>query len=293
MSAHIHEESLFELERESSHIFKGYSPPFSWRRIFGGQILGQALVAAAQTVPNIPPHSLHVYFLEPGSPDFPLFYTVDSLRNGKRFCVRQIKVSQNEKTLCLVTVSFHDNESSPFFHHDPMPIVPFPESLPDEATVLEHYLPRAYGPLQTYYENNWLIDIKPVEWDRYLERTVDGLPAFNIWMRSKIKKIPPSGEYALLAYASDMTLLDVPLIPYGHSILDKNIQSASLDHVMWFHRPFSFEDWILFSQKSPSACGARALSLGQFFSRSGELLATVAQEGLIRKKSSSTFGRES
>jgi acyl-CoA thioesterase-2 len=290
--AHIHEEALFELEKEGNGVFKGYSPSFSWKRIFGGQILGQALAASAQTVTDLPPHSLHAYFLEPGTPEMPLFYTVETLRDGKRFSVREIKVSQNDKLLCVVTASFHENETSPFFHHDPMPLVPQPESLPDEATVLEHYLPRAYGPLRTFYENNWLIDIRPVEWNRYLERT-EGIPAFNIWMRSKMKKTDPTHQRCLLAYASDMTLLDVPLIPYGHSIIDQNIQSASLDHVMWFHRSFSFDDWVLFSQKSPSAHGARALSYGQFFSRSGELIASVAQEGLLRKRSSGVFGRES
>src|SRR5579883_581823 len=278
--AHIHEEALFELEKESDGIFKGYSPSFSWRRIFGGQILGQALAAAAQTVPDIPPHSLHAHFLEPGTPEYPLFYTVESLRDGKRFSVRQIKVSQNEKVLCVLTASFHENETSPFFHHDPMPSVPSPETLPDEDTVLKHYLPRAYGPLRTYYKNNWLVDLKLVEWDRYLERT-ENIPEFNVWMRSKVPLGSLSDQCCLLAYASDLTLLDVPLMPYGVSIIDENIQSASLDHVMWFHRPFSFDDWVLFAQKSPSAYGARALSYGQFFSRSGELIASVAQEGLI------------
>jgi acyl-CoA thioesterase-2 len=180
-------------------------------------------------------------------------------------------------------VSFHRNEEG-YEHHAPMPKVPSPEELPTEKDFRDTVLPMMPDPVRKYYERERPIELRPVEYKRYFSRDYRE-PVFNVWIRAT-EKLPddPLIHQCVLAYASDMTLLDSALIPHGRSVFSRSIQAASLDHALWFHRPFRADDWLLYAQDSPNAIGARGLSRGLIFARNGKLVATVAQEGLIRRR---------
>src|SRR6266540_2601523 len=214
--------TILDLEQLEVNLFRGLSPQVGWQRVFGGQVIGQALVAAIRTVdvPDRPPHSMHAYFLLAGDPKVPIIYDV--------------------------------------------------ERMPD--------------PVRRYYERERPIELRPVEYGRYLGKTYeDG--RFNVWIRAT-GKLPdkPAIHECVLAYASDMTLLDSALIPHGRTVFEKDIMAASLDHALWLHRPFRADDWLLYAQDSPNLSGARGFCRGLIFKRDGTLAASVAQEGLVRER---------
>lgn len=275
--------AILDLERLERNLFRGRSPKSPWPRVFGGQVIAQSLYAACQTVENRLPHSLHAYFLLPGDPEIPIVYEVDRLRDGRSFTTRRVLAIQKGEAIFAMSASFHGEEHG-YDHQLPMPDVPLPEALPDREEMLRTVLPHMPDAVQAYYQRKRPIEIRPVELERY--RTGAKMePKFNVWIRA-MEPLPddPSLHRSVLAYASDLMLLDSSLIAHGSTVFDKRIQAASLDHALWFHRPFRADDWLLYSQDSPSAGGARGFSRGLVFDRQGRLVASVAQEGLIRPR---------
>jgi acyl-CoA thioesterase-2 len=277
--------AVLDLEALEVNLFRGRSPQVTWQRVYGGQVVGQALVAACRTVDvaERPPHSLHAYFLLPGDPKVPIIYEVDRIRDGKSFTTRRVIAIQHGQAIFSMAVSFHRDEPG-MTHQAKMPDVPKPEDLPSEAEIKERVLPMMPDPVRRYYERERPIELRPVEYARYLGKPIaDG--RFNIWIRAT-GKLPdePAIHQCVLAYASDMTLLDSALIPHGRSVFDKNIMGASLDHALWLHRPFRADEWLLYAQDSPNLHGARGFSRGLIFTQDGTLVASVAQEGLLRER---------
>ena len=275
--------AILDLERLEADLFRGQNPKTGWKRVFGGQVVAQALVAAARTVPEERiAHSLHAYFLLPGDPRTPIVYEVERLRDGHSFTTRRVKAIQHGRAIFATTVSFQVREDG-FTHQGAMPPVRGPEGLPggrDIADIAEG-LPEA---IAAYFARPRPILLRPVDLRRYRD-TGPQEPVFNVWLKAAAA-LPDDARLhqAVLAYASDMTLLDVSLIAHGRSVFDPEVQAASLDHALWFHRPLRADEWLLYAQDSPAAGGARGFARGQIFDQAGNLVASVAQEGLIRPR---------
>jgi acyl-CoA thioesterase II len=251
--------------------------------VFGGQVIGQALVAATRTVEGRPPHSMHAYFLLPGDPKVPIIYEVDRIRDGKSFTTRRVIAIQHGQAIFSMSVSFHADEPG-LDHQAPIPDVPTPQSLPTDAEMKERILPQLPEAVRRYYERERPIELRPVEFGRYTGKKIeDG--RFNVWFKSTAR-LPddPAIHRCVLAYASDFTLLDTALLQHQRSVFDRDIQGASLDHALWFHRPFRADEWLLYSQDSPNMQGARGFARGLIFTADGILVASVAQEGLLRQR---------
>jgi acyl-CoA thioesterase-2 len=274
-----------DLETLEHNLFRGRSPATRWQRVFGGQVIGQALVAACRTVDvaTRPPHSLHAYFLLGGDPKVPIIYEVDRIRDGRSFTTRRVVAIQHGQAIFSMSASFQVEEPG-FSHQATMPNVPSPDQLPSEEEVRREVLPTMPEAVRRFYERERPIELRPVEYSRYAN---DGprTAAFNVWMRSTAR-LPDDRaiHQCVLAYASDLALLDASLIPHGRSVFDRTIMAASLDHALWFHRPFRADEWLLYAQDSPSSAGARGFSRGLIFSADGTLVASVAQEGLVRER---------
>jgi acyl-CoA thioesterase-2 len=281
---------VLNLEPLELNLFRGHSPQTRWQRVFGGQVIGQALVAACRTVEDVtsrPPHSLHAYFLLGGDPKVPIIYEVDRIRDGKSFTTRNVKAIQHGHAIFSMSVSFHVHEEG-LSHQFPMPDVPRPDALPDEAELRERIWPKMPEPVRRYYERERPIELRPVEYGRYLGETNE-TGCFHVWIRAT-GRLPdePAIHQCVLAYASDMMLLDAAMIPHGLSVFSENIMAASLDHALWFHRPFRADEWLLYTQDSPNLSGSRGFSRGLIFKSDGTLIASVAQEGLLRLRRQST-----
>lgn len=278
--------AILDLEPLEVNLFRGRSPQVGWQRVFGGQVIGQALVAACRTVDEVssrPPHSLHAYFLLPGDPKVPIIYEVDRIRDGKSFTTRRVLAIQHGHAIFAMSASFHGAENG-FSHQALMPDVPKPEELPSDTQLKETVLPLMPDPIRRYYERERPIELRPVEFERYFgKKFPEG--RFNVWIRST-RPLPDERaiHQCVLAYASDMMLLDAALIPHGRTVFEKSIMPASLDHAMWFHRPFRADEWLLYAHDTPNASGARGFARGLIFSRDGSLVASVAQEGLLRER---------
>jgi acyl-CoA thioesterase II len=277
--------AILDLEKLEENLFRGRSPQTDWQRVFGGQVIGQALVAACRTVDTAarPPHSLHAYFLLGGDPKVPIIYEVDRIRDGKSFTTRRVVAIQHGEAIFTLAASFHRDEPS-LTHQAKMPDVPPPDKLPSDDEIKNRVLPLMPEAVRRYYERERPIELRPVEFDRYLGRKIeDG--RFHVWMRAT-GALPdePAIHQCVLAYASDMGLLDSALIPHGRTVFEKTIMAASLDHALWFHRPFRADDWLLYAQDSPNLGGARGFSRGLIFARDGTLVASVTQEGLLRER---------
>lgn len=276
--------TLLGLERLDRDLFRGHSQDLGWGAIFGGQVLGQALSAAARTVPeDRAVHSLHAYFLRAGDLSKPILYQVDRIRDGHSFATRRVVAVQEGEAIFSLAASFHCSEPG-FDHHDAMPEVIGPEGLLSErdlAVRLGDRVPERLRPMATSARP---IELRPVI-PRNPLRPTPTPPKRHVWLRA-IDTLPAHAALHcyLLAYASDFSLLGTSLDPHGVSWLTPGMQMASLDHAMWFHRPFRMDDWLLYAIDSPSASQALGLVRGQFFDRAGRLVASVAQEGLIRKR---------
>jgi acyl-CoA thioesterase-2 len=272
---------VLNIEQLEVNLFRGRSPQDGWQRVFGGQVIGQALVAAARTVEGRTPHSLHAYFLIGGDPKVPIIYEVDRIRDGKSFTTRRVVAIQHGQAIFTLMVSFHNDEPG-LEHQAPMPEVPPPEDLPSEAQIRATVLPSMPEAVQRYYRSERPIELRPVEYGRYLGKKSES-GKFNVWIRAT-GKLPddPAIHQCVLAYASDMSLLDAALVPHGRSLFEKEFMGASLDHALWLHRPFRADDWLLYAQESPSMTGSRGFARGLIFRRDGALVASVAQEGLVR-----------
>jgi len=270
---------LLDLEAIEVNIFRGVSPDEETQRVFGGQVAGQALVAASRTVEeDRPVHSLHAYFLRPGDPNVPILYEVDRIRDGRSFTTRRVVAIQHGRAIFNLQASFHVHEEG-FDHQRPMADdVPPPEDLPDFHERMKPYAER----LGEHYTRERPIDYRNADWDVADRR--GGLPPYQrVWFRAD-GTLPddPVLHACVATYASDMTVLDTAVLPHGRNPFDDKLMMASLDHAMWFHRPFKADDWILYDQESPSASGARGLGRGLMYTRDGALAVSVVQEGLLR-----------
>jgi acyl-CoA thioesterase-2 len=274
---------LLDLEQIEENIFRGLSPKARHQRVFGGQVLGQALAACIRTVePSRLCHSLHAYFLRPGDPRIPILYEVDRARDGKSFTARRVVAIQHGVQIFNLAASFQAGEPG-YEHQFEMPRVPAPETLEDAAQALlrraDHYPER----LREWIARPRPFETRPVILDGPADRPPRA-PFDNVWFRAA-GPVPDDirQRQILLAYLSDMTLLDTSLLPHGKSFFSA-VQMASIDHAMWFHRDVKLDDWLLYTQDSPSAGGARGFNRGMIFNRDGVLIASVAQEGLIRPR---------
>jgi len=272
---------LLDLEQIEQNIFRGRSPDERVQRVFGGQVAGQALVAAGRTVAeDRPVHSLHAYFIRPGDPAVPLVYTVDRVRDGRSFTTRRVTAVQHGKAIFTLSASFHRPEQG-LEHAMPMPAAPAPEELRPNAERIAEALGT---PLPADFLDS-PIDLRSVG---PLAIEVDRDPSLYtgsnlVWLRVK-ERLPddPLLHVCLMTYASDLTVLESVLLEHGVSWLDGRVAPASLDHAMWFHRPFRADQWLLYAQESPVAAGGRGLARGEVFTAEGELVVSVVQEGLIR-----------
>jgi acyl-CoA thioesterase-2 len=275
--------AILDLEQLEVNLFRGANPPTHMKRVFGGQVIGQALTAANRTVEGVLPHSLHAYFLLGGDPAAPIVYEVDRIRDGKSFSTRRVVALQHGRAIFSMSVSFHNDEPG-LDYQVSMPDVPHPDALPSEAEIRQKILPQLPEAVRRYYERARPIELRPVDFGRYANKPQPD-NRFNIWMRTTAA-LPddPSIHRCALAYASDMTILDTALLPHRRSIFDRDIMGASLDHALWFHRPFRADQWLLYSQDSPNSHGSRGFGRGLIYAADGTLVASVAQEGLMRER---------
>lgn len=279
--------AALKLEKLEENLFRGPRASIGWQRVFGGQVLGQALSAACQTVDAARAnHSLHGYFLLAGDPGHEIIYDVERIRDGGSFTTRRVKAIQHGSVIFTMSASFQRREES-FDHQDQMPPVPAPETLPAVASLMESFADMVPEKTRAFWQRENPVEMRIIDPARYIGR--EPRPATQaIWMRAN-GRLPsdPVMHQALLAYASDFTLLDTALIPHGKVLFDPGLQLASLDHAMWFHRPFLADDWLLYVQDSPSAAGARGFCRGLIYARDGRLVASTVQEGLMRKRATS------
>jgi acyl-CoA thioesterase-2 len=272
---------LLDLEAIEVNVFRGRSPKDRWQRVFGGQVLGQALVAAQRTVEGRVCHSLHGYFLRAGDPRTPILYEVDRSRDGTSFSARRVVAVQHGEAIFTLSASFQVEESG-LEHQFPMPSVPAPEDLKSEHEWRLEVLSDMPEHVRNWFARPRPIEIRPVEpANRFAKGNRP--PHQTVWFRA-VGQLPESAalHQCVLAYASDMTLLDTSLLPHGYNLFSANLQLASLDHAMWFHRPFRADEWLLYVEDSPNAAGARSFNRGMVFRRDGALAASVTQESLIR-----------
>jgi acyl-CoA thioesterase-2 len=276
---------LLALERIEENLFRGQSQDLGWGTVFGGQVVGQALSAATQTVPpDRFVHSLHAYFLRPGDVSKPIVYDVDRIRDGSSFTTRRVVAIQSGRPIFNLAASFQKQEDG-FEHADAMPTAPPPESTPTEG---EH-LAKFAGMLPKFVVERMNAE-RPIEL-RYVDPTDPITPERRparrmVWFRAAAK-LPddPALHAYMLAYASDFAFVTTALLPHGVTWLTPGLQIASIDHVLWFHRQGRVDDWLLYVMESPSAGNARGLARGSIYTRSGALIASVAQEGLMRARS--------
>lgn len=276
--------SILDLEQLEHNLYRGRSPSDGWQRVYGGQVLGQAFMAGARTVETTRiAHSLHAFFLLGGDPKHPIIYEVERTRDGGSFSTRRVKAIQHGRIIFVMGLSFQAPEHG-LEHAAAMPDVPPPEDLEPANELFARLLDKLPPAMRTYWSRERPIDMRPVDLTRYMSREPRE-PIQHIWMRPN-GPVPddPLVHLGLLAYASDFTLLDTALIKHGKLLFDSEMQLASLDHAQWFHRPIRFDDWVLYSQDSPNAGGARGFCRGSIFARDGRLLASTVQEGLMRQR---------
>jgi len=266
--------------RTSEDIFTGPSERMPGGRVFGGQVLAQSIVAASRTLPGDRAiHSMHGYFLRPGDAELPITFSVDRIHDGRSFSTRRTQAYQQGLPILSMIASFQDDDPG-LDHQLGMPDgLPDPESLPSTADVLAH----VEHPMATYWATHRAFDIRHIQDPVYLGAVGERIPAQAVWMRA-VGAMPdePVLHRAALAYASDYTILEPILRAHGLAWAHPGLKLASLDHAMWWHRPARVDDWLLYTQESPTATGGRGLSFGRIYRRDGLLVASVAQEGMVR-----------
>jgi acyl-CoA thioesterase-2 len=274
---------LLDLAPSAPDVFMGRSPATGWKRVFGGQVVAQAVIAAARTVEDSRPiHSLHGYFLRPGDPARPIRYHVERHRDGHSFTTRGVLARQDSEIIFTMSASFHRVEHG-LQHQLPMPSVMPPENLPADEELLRGQGQAISLMMQNYLSRDRPIELRPADPESYVKPR-PGRPARrDIWFKAK-SPLPddPQIHQSVFAYASDLTIIEAALVPHGKNLFDPGLMMASLDHAIWYHRPFRADQWLLYSQDSPAASGARGYNRGLVFSRSGELVASVTQEALMR-----------
>ena len=280
--------ALLDLDSVGEGTFRGDSPKDRWQRVFGGQVLGQALVAAQRTVEARICHSLHGYFLRAGDPRTPILYRVENSRDGGSFSARRVTALQKDEVIFTMSASFHVPEEG-LVHQIPMPEVPQPETLRSEREWRDEAAAQWPEAVRSWFLRERPVEFRPVSPENRFSG--EKRPAAQtLWMRAKgYLGDSPALHQCVLAYASDMTLLDTSLLPHGHSLFTPSLQLASLDHAMWFHRAFRADEWLLYVQDSPVAAQARSFNRGSIFQRdgcTGRSRASAQRIGLRRKISS-------
>jgi acyl-CoA thioesterase II len=274
--------SILDLEPIEENIFRGTQAQTTNQRVFGGQVVAQALVAATRTVDKErAAHSLHAYFMRPGDTKVPILYEVDRIRDGKSFTTRRVVAIQHGRAIFSASISYQIAEPG-VSHQSDMPIVPGPEHVKTERELLAKDRDKLPPEFVKWLERERPIEFRTVE-ARHPLSDEKLAPVQHCWMKT-VERLPDDPELhkAVMAYASDMSLLGTGLRPHGLNWVKGNVQAASLDHALWFHRDFRIDEWLLYAQESPSASGARSFNRGEIFTRDGVLVASVAQEGLIR-----------
>jgi acyl-CoA thioesterase-2 len=273
--------TLLDLEPIEDYLFRGESRDIGSPRVFGGQVLGQALTAASMTVRDRAVHSLHAYFLRAGDVNAHIVYEVDRAREGRSFSNRRVVAVQHGRPIFNMTASFQVPEQG-IEHQTAMPEVPGPEGLQDARDIPEEVLETIPEKTRRFLTRERPFEVRPVEPIQLLS-PAPAPPVRHVWIRT-LGELPddPHLHRNLLAYVSDYQLVSTATLPHGIHFEHGNVQMASLDHAMWFHRPFRADEWLLYAMESPNASGARGLALGRFFARDGTLVASTAQEGLIR-----------
>ncbi len=276
--------SLFELEKIEAGLFRGQSWDLGFRALFGGQVLGQALAAAYQTVEEgRVAHSFHTYFLLPGDAQKPVVYDVEIVRDGRSFSARRVKAIQDGRNIFYMTASFQIPEEGMHHQHAEMPAVPAPEEVQPDIAFYEANFKKMAKPMQEALSYHKPVDIRTVEAANSYQ-AVKRAPVRYIWMRSRDALLPQASlNQAALAYASDYHFLSTSLQPHGIAVTDKSLRIATIDHAMWFHRPVDMNEWLLYAMESPFSGNARGIVKGQLFNQQGELVASTMQEGLMRK----------
>ena len=272
---------LLELERIEDRIFRGESRDLGGARVFGGQVLGQALTAASYTVESRQVHSLHAYFLVGGDVNAPIVYEVEVARDGKSFSNRRVVAIQHGRPIFNMTASFQVPERG-LEHAAAMPQVPGPEGLADVRELPPDVLAKIPEKMQRFLTHERPFEFRSVEPIQVV--APPRAPAVrHIWIKT-VDRLPDSPDLHrnVLAYVSDYQLVGTSTLPHGIHFAEGNVQLASLDHAMWFHRPFRVDDWLLYAMESPNASGGRGLAMGRFFTRDGALVASTAQEGVVR-----------
>ncbi|WP_310621913.1 acyl-CoA thioesterase II [Flexibacterium corallicola] len=273
---------ILSLEKLEENLFRGRSPQAMWQRVFGGQVIAQALMAATQTVAKDRRiHSLHGYFMRLGDATVPIHYEVERIRDGGSFNTRRVVAIQKEKAIFSMSASYQIVEEG-MSHQIEMPDIPMPEDLMSESEFKEKHLNDVPDVLRLFWKKERPLELRPVDTRHFLTR--DKLPPYqNVWVKAA-SALPedPHIHQSVLAYASDMTLLDTSLFSHGRQFYNPDLQVASLDHSMWFHRSFKADEWLLYTQDSPVTSGARGFTRGSLYTRDGTLVASTAQEGLIR-----------
>ena len=273
---------LLTLERLDTNLFRGESRDIGTRRVFGGQVLGQALAAANYTVEDRVVHSLHAYFLRKGDHDAPIIYEVDRQRDGRSYSSRRVVAIQHGRPILNLAASFQRPEEG-LEHQSSMPQVPPPEKLKDVTEYRRQLLDRVpESPLPRYLLHERPFEFRPVQLPQFIDPEPRE-PRVNIWFKT-VGRLPDDDNLHrnMLAYVSDYYLIGTATRPHGTSVFDRRLQLASLDHALWFQRSFRVDEWLLYAMESPSASGARGLSRGQIFRQDGTLVAVVAQEGVMR-----------
>lgn len=272
---------VLKLEQQDETHFIGRSKDLGFPKVFGGQVIGQGLSAASQTVKNRQPHSLHAYFLRPGDASHPINYEVEIIRDGGSFSMRRVVASQFGKQILNMSISFQQEETG-FEHQDVMPNVPGPEHFASELDLYREHASEIPDKIRDLFVADRPIECRVVE-NQNPFRPRHGIAKRHMWIKS-VAPLPNNQliHQSMLAYTSDYGFLETALVPHGISIGNRYLNIASLDHAIWFHRPFKLDDWLLYVADSPSASGARGFVRGQIFNREGELVASTIQEGLIR-----------
>jgi acyl-CoA thioesterase-2 len=279
--------ALLDIEPSGPDSWLAHSPDNGWKRVFGGQVLAQSLIAAERTVEGRIPHSMHAYFILGGDPKTPIELSVERVRDGRSFSVRRVVAKQRGETMFVMSVSFQIEEPGDLEHALPMPAATTPEATPDPVALAAALPPEQSARVRGFFEFISPIELRPLDLRRYQPANpgVYGDPRQNLWIRVR-GPLPedPRIHRAALVYLSDMTLIDTVLVAHGYSIARGQFQTASLDHAVWLHRPFRADDWLLYAQDSPSAQAARGLTRGLLYTRDGVLAASTTQEGLVRRR---------
>ncbi|QCZ93495.1 acyl-CoA thioesterase II [Salinimonas iocasae] len=277
--------SLFELESIEKGLFRGQSWDLGFRALFGGQVLGQALAAAHNTVDDDRVvHSFHTYFLLPGDAKKPVVYDVEVVRDGRSFSARRVKAIQDGRNIFYMTASFQTVEEGMTHQYAEMPDVPDPESLDSDITFYEKNYEKLSTSMQEALSYHKPIDIRTVDAANSFKAQARE-PVRHVWLKARDEMDDNLGLHqATLAYASDYHFLSTALRPHGIAVSDKGLRMATIDHAMWFHRPVNLNDWLLYAMESPFSGNSRGIVKGQIFNRAGELVASTMQEGMIRKK---------